>query len=201
LSDWTAQYVDVLTRPDGTLHSIDTPEEWTQSIKEIQAHIFALKEVNGDEEKAKDFLLKMNKGLIACLTIDTSPLGATLKGLARDTGSAVESVLKGFTEPLAGALDSVSNNVTTILIAVGSVIGAIILLLIVYYFTSKNQSVVDMRTRHKELMRSKYHRAIELQRRLRGKVSNRLQRRQGRRSLESETAPLIPRRAWSEQQP
>jgi hypothetical protein len=194
LADWTAKYVDVLTRPDGTLHQIDTPEEWTQSIKEIQAHILALKDVNNDEEKAKDFLLTMNEGLIACLTIDTSPLGATLKGLARDTGSAVEGVIKGFTKPLAAALDSVSNNVTTILIAVGSVIGAIILLLIVYYFTSKNESVVNMRNRHKELMRSKYHSAIELQRRLRDKVAPRLRRRPGRRFSEPETARLMMNR-------
>jgi hypothetical protein len=178
LANWTTKYVDVLTRPDGTLHQIDTPEEWTQGIKEIQDHIYSLKDVNNDEAKATAFLLKMSQDLMDCLSIDRSPIGATLSGLSSVAGNAVKKLLTGATEPLAAALDSVSNNVTTILIAVGSVIGAIAVLLIVYYFTSKNESVVNMRKRHKELMRSQYNRAIALPLRLRGKVSNHLRMRQ-----------------------
>ena len=184
LADWTVKYIDVLTRPDGTLHKIDTPEEWTQSIKDIQDHIYSLKEVNKDEAKAKAFLSKMNDGLMECLGTDTSAIGATLSGLSRDTGNAVKNILTGATDPLNDTVDSLSENVKIILIAVGAVIGAIILLLIVYYFTSTKPGVVDMRNRHKELMLSQYNRAIALPRRLRDGVANRSRRQQYRRLLE-----------------
>ena len=103
---------------------------------------------------------------------------------ARDTGNAVKNILTGATDPLNDTVDSLSENVKIILIAVGAVIGAIILLLIVYYFTSTKPGVVDMRNRHKELMLSQYNRAIALPRRLRDGVANRSRRQQYRRLLE-----------------
>jgi hypothetical protein len=184
LADWTATYIDVLTRPDGTLYKIDTPEEWTASILEIQSYINALESVKNDEAKATKFLLTMNEGLMNCLAIDTEPISATLSGLAKSAGDAVKKVLTGVTDPLNDTVDSLSENVKIILIAVGAVIGAIILLLIVYYFTSTKPGVVDMRNRHKELMLSQYNRAIALPRRLRDGVANRSRRQQYRRLLE-----------------
>jgi hypothetical protein len=184
LADWTATYIDVLTRSDGTLYKIDTPEEWTASILEIQSYINALESVKNDEAKATKFLLTMNEGLMRCLAIDTEPISATISGLARSAGDAVKKVLTGVTDPLTDTVDSFSGSVTNILIAVGAVIVAIVSLMLVYWLTSTK----PQRQEHRARALDKYYRArrsvTSLPRRLRDKVSSRSRRSQYPRLLE-----------------
>lgn len=180
LADWTAAYIDVLTRSDGTLYKIDTPEEWTASILEIQSYINALDSVKNDEAKATKFLLDMNEGLMKCLAIDTEPISATISGLAKSAGDAVKKVLTGVTDPINDSLSSLA----TVGIVIGCVIGAIVLLMIVYYVVSTKPT----RQRHKDQFLRKYGTARDkftsLQRRLREGASSRLQRRRYPRLLE-----------------
>lgn len=133
LADWETTYIDILKGKDGELLRIDTPQEWSDNSLYLLSVIEAREDVNKDPEKAKKMINDMYDGLKACIGIDTTPLGATLHGIANDVGGAISNIIKpgidAIVNPAVKAIDSVSN-LGMILGILGGVVGAILLVVL-----------------------------------------------------------------------
>jgi hypothetical protein len=133
LADWETTYIDILKGKDGELLRIDTPQEWSDNSLYLLSVIEAREDVNKDPEKAKKMINDMYDGLKACIGIDTTPLGATLHGIANDVGGAISDIIKpgidAIVNPAVNAIDSVSN-LGMILGILGAVVGAILLIVL-----------------------------------------------------------------------
>ena len=125
LAEWATKYNELLKGPGGTLMKIDTPEQWTANMAYLQVKIDAFPSVKGDPVKAQAMLMEMYADLNKCISIDTSPIGAALKGLSDDVGGAIKGIL-------GAGLDPIQETLVTVGIVAGVILGLFILLGIVY---------------------------------------------------------------------
>jgi hypothetical protein len=140
LAAWATKYNDLIKGPDGTLLKIDTPEQWTANMAYLQIKIDALPTVKGDPVKAQAMLMEMYADLNECISIDTSPIGAALKGLSDDVGGAIKGIL-------GAGLDPIQETLVKVGIVAGVILGLFIVLAIVYavimWLKNKNVQITD----------------------------------------------------------
>lgn len=130
LARWETTYMSIIKDENGELLEIDSAEKWSENLVYIEHKIESHPEVNGDPEKANAFLVEMYNGLLECISIDTSAVGAFLKGISEDLGKAIGNVVEGATEPVSKAIDSSSNLFRNIAIAVA--ISAVAILVVFF---------------------------------------------------------------------
>ena len=132
LARWETTYSSIIKDENGELLEIDSAEKWSENLVYIEHKIESHPEVNGDPEKANELLVEMYNGLLECISIDTSAIGAFLKGISEDLGQAIGNVVEGATKPVATVIDSSSNLVRNIAIAVAVSLLAILVIFIVW---------------------------------------------------------------------
>lgn len=132
LARWETTYSSIIKDENGELLEIDSAEKWSENLVYIEHKIESHPEVNGDPEKANELLVEMYNGLLECISIDTSGIGAFLEGISEDLGQAIGNVVEGATKPVATVIDSSSNLVRNIAIAVAISLLAILVIFIVW---------------------------------------------------------------------
>jgi hypothetical protein len=156
LADWETTYIDILKGKDGELLRIDTPQEWSDNSIYLLSVIEAREDVNKDPEKAIKMINEMYDGLQACIDIDTTPLGSTLKGIAKDVGGAISNIIKpgidAIVNPAINAIDSVSN-LGMILGIVGGVVGVILLAVLGIIAARNKTKISEYASNHRYLSR------------------------------------------------
>lgn len=144
LAEWATKYNELIKGPGGTLMKIDTPEQWTANMEYLQIKIDALPTVKGDPVKAQAMLMEMYTDLNKCISIDTTPIGAALKGLSADVGGAIKGIL-------GAGLDPIQQTLVTVGIVAGVILGLFILLGIVYsvimWLKNNNAEITEEITR------------------------------------------------------
>jgi hypothetical protein len=145
LARWETTYLSIIKDKNGELLEIDSAEKWADNLIYLEKVIEAQPDVNGDPEKANDFLVKMYNELAKCIEIDDSPIGSFLRGVTADVGSAFGNLVDPIVAPVNKIIASSTDFVMYIGIAVGAVALVIILALIFKATLTRNQRANDFR--------------------------------------------------------
>jgi hypothetical protein len=130
LARWETTYLSIIKDENGELLEIDSAEKWSDNLIYLEKVIEARPEVNGDPEKANALLVQMYNGLAECIEIDTSPIGAFLRGVTADVGSAFGNLIDPIVDPVNKIIASSTDFVMYIGIAIGAAAFLIIVALI-----------------------------------------------------------------------
>ncbi len=138
LARWETTYLSIIKDENGELLEIDSEEKWSENLLYLERVIKARPEVNGDPEKANDFLVKMYNGLAECIEIDDSPIGSFLQGVTEDVGSAIGNLVDPIVDPVNKIIASSTDFVMYIGIAIGAV-ALVLILALIFKATRKNR--------------------------------------------------------------
>jgi hypothetical protein len=127
LARWETTYLSIIKDENGELLEIDSAEKWSENLIYLEKIIEARPEVNYDPEKANDFLVEMYNGLAECIEIDDSPIGAFLRGVTADVGSAIGNLV----DPIVAPVNKIIASSTDFVMYIGIAVGAVALVIIV----------------------------------------------------------------------
>lgn len=139
LARWETTYLSIIKDENGELLEIDSAAKWSDNLIYLEKVIEARPEVNGDPEKANEFLVKMYNGLAECIEIDDSPIGSFLRGVTEDVGSAFGNLIDPIVDPVNKIIASSADVAMYIGIAFGAAAVLAIVILIIRVLVARNQ--------------------------------------------------------------